>query len=505
MGSGRIRAIAAILLAVGGVAVGVSVLRKSGPDRPSVVLITIDTLRPDRLGCYGHPTNRTPSMDRIAREGTMFDVAYCDMPWTSGSMSSVMTGQYSNRHGVQLPMHKLRPEAVTLAELLQARGYQTGAIIGSFPLDSVYGLDQGFETYDDEFDRPMFAVTGQPVERIESRLPDDPKEMAAFVAKKLQNDAYRSDESVTDAAVGWLDEVRDGRPFFLWVHYFGPHEKYHAGSLVDQEPGIIAAYDADVEAADRAVGRLVEHLRELRLLDDTLLVLHADHGQSLGEHGGYVGHGLAIDDESVRIPLLLRYPRRFGAGIRRRDIGRNVDLLPTILEVVGLERMTGLAGRSLLPTSGDAEGAGVPPEQQTAYFESFLTTILFRPIEDPELGVVLGPANLTGVRTPRWRMTTWTVVGPCSGGDPSRDAFGVWMLKNSKAIDETRCRQIRKIQLFGGADGGSSREQSADHPDVVAELEAILRLQASQPSDASSGFILSPEQERKLKSLGYLR
>jgi arylsulfatase A-like enzyme len=468
------------------------------------VLITIDTLRPDRLGCYGHRTNRTPSIDRIAREGTMFDEAYCDMPWTTGSMSSVMTGQYSSRHGVQLPMHKLKPEAVTLAELLQARGYQTGAIIGSFPLDSVYGLDQGFETYDDEFDRPMFAVAGQPLERIESQLPDDPREMAAFVAKKLRNDAFRSDESVTDAAVGWLDKVRDGRPFFLWVHYFGPHEKYHDENLVDQEPGIIAAYDADVEAADRAVGRFVEHLRELRLLDGTLLILHADHGQSLGERG-YVGHGLSIDDESVRIPLLLRYPRRVGAGIRRRDIGRNIDLLPTILEAVDRKQAEGFPGRSLLPTSSDPEGASVPPERQAAYFESYLTTILFRPIEEPEIGVILGPVSLTGIRTPKWRLTTSNVVGPCSRGDPSRDAFGTWILRDPKEVDEARCRQIRKVQLFGGTDHGSSREMSAEHPDVVAELEAILRLHVAQPSDAGGRFTLSPEQERKLRSLGYLR
>ena len=476
-------------------------LRRLGPDRPSVVLITIDTLRPDRLGCYGH-TNRTPSIDRMAREGTVFEVAYCDMPWTTGSMASVMTGQYSNRHGVQLPMHKLKPDAVTVAELLQARGYQTGAIIGSFPLDSVYGLDQGFETYDDEFDQPMFAVAGRPIERVESQLPDDPKEMAAFVAKKLRNDAFRSDESVTDAAVRWLDNVRDGRPFFLWVHYFGPHEKYHEGNFVDQEPGIIAAYDADVEAADRAVGRLLEHLRELRVIDDTLLILHADHGQSLGEHG-YVGHGLSIDDESVRIPLLLRYPPRVAAGTRRSDIARTVDLLPTILEAVDHEQVPGLAGRSLLPASSDPEGASVPPEHQTAYFESYLMTMLFRPIEDPELGVVLGPASLTGMRTPRWRLATWTVVGSCSRGDPTRDAFGTWMLRNPKAVDEARCRQIKKIELFGA--DGSSRELSAEHPDVVRELEAILRLHVGQPSDATGRFTLSPEQEQKLKSLGYLR
>jgi arylsulfatase A-like enzyme len=403
-------------------------------------------------------------------------------------------------------MHKLRPESVTIAELLQARGYQTGAIIGSFPLDSVYGLDQGFETYDDEFDRPMFAAAGYPVGRVESKLPDDPKELTDFVAKKLRNDAYRSDESVTGAAIRWLDNVRDGRPFFLWVHYFGPHEKFHDGiSFVDQEPEIVAAYDADVEAADRAVGRLLEHLRELRLIDDSLIILHADHGQSLGEHDGYVGHGFSIEDESVRIPLLLRYPRRIGAGIRRRDLGRNIDLLPTILEAVDREQAPDLSGRSLLPPSGDPEGAKVPPERQTAYFETYLTTIRFLPIEDPELGVVLGPANLTGVRTPRWRLMTWTVAGPCSRGDPVRDAFGKWEQANPEGVDEARCRQIHKTKLFGTADDGSSREQSAEHPDVVTALEAILSLHVAQSSDAGRRFTLSPEQEQKLKSLGYLQ
>ena len=133
--------------------------------RPSVVLVTIDTLRPDRLGCYGHRKNATPALDRLAREGMLFENAYCDVPWTTASMSSVMTGEYSTRHGVQLGNAKLKASAVTLAEILRDRGFQTGAIIGSFPLDAVFGLNQGFDVYDADFTHPMIDVPGQVIPR----------------------------------------------------------------------------------------------------------------------------------------------------------------------------------------------------------------------------------------------------------------------------------------------------------------------------------------------------
>src|SRR5262245_37374265 len=124
--------VVAIAAGAGAVVVGVRTLRGPGAP-PSVLLITVDTLRADRVGAYGHPVNRTPAMDRLAHEGMLFESAYCDVPWTTGSMASVMTGQYAAHHGVQLPSMRLKPEAVTMAELLGARGYQTGAIVGSFP------------------------------------------------------------------------------------------------------------------------------------------------------------------------------------------------------------------------------------------------------------------------------------------------------------------------------------------------------------------------------------
>lgn len=496
------------MLALAAVVLALSYLSGRSGSRPSILLITIDTLRPDRLGCYGHPTNRTPAIDQLAQEGMLFERAYCDVPWTTGSMASVMTGRYSNEHGLRLPIYKLDPKAVTMAELLHARGFQTGAIIGSFPLDSVYGLDQGFETYDDEFSMPMIAVPGVPVQRIESKLPEQRDEQAAFITEKFKNDAYRPDEDVTDAAIRWLDTVRDGRPFLLWVHYFGPHEKLRGdSSFVSQEPDIVAAYDPDVEAADRAVGRLLDRLRALRILDDTMVILHADHGQNLGEHD-YVGHSLRLDEVSVRIPLIVRYPRLVPPGVRRRDIARNIDILPTVLDVSATQA-EGTSGRSLVPSRADPSGLRVPADRQIAYFETYVPAITYVPMTTHELGTVLGPMRRLGVRTAGWKLLTDEMVGPCTRGEaPERDPFGTWILQNPVALDAERCEEIRTTELYRESDSPSrGLELSATHPpDVVAELRAVIRKHSDQETASVDGkFTLSPEQERKLKSLGYLQ
>jgi len=476
------------------------------PHRPSVVLITIDALRPDRLGAYGHTNNRTPAIDRLAREGMLFETAYCDMPWTTGSMSSVMTGQYSSSHGVQLPTTKLKPEAVTMAEILLAEGYQTGAVVASFPLDSVYGLDQGFETYSDEFSMPMIATADTPVEHVESRSPEGDGTGNKATLKKFQNDAYRPDEDVTDAAIHWLETIRGDRPFFLWVHYFGPHEKLRGDvGFVDQEPAIVKAYDPDVEAADRAVGRFVDRLRSLELLDETLLVVHADHGQNLGEQG-FVGHGLRIDEATVRIPLILRYPARIRAGLRRVDTAHNVDILPTVLAAVGLKNQ-GPAGRSLLPSHADPRGAYTPADQQIAYFETLLPAMIHVPLLVPQYWTVLGPVKRSGLRTPEWRFVNDQVVGACNyGGTPHRDPFGAWILPDAKPLEASKCEKIQSTMLYAVSSlGDREPDVSKQHPDVVAKLATLLQQHAEQKADLASQFNLSPVQQEKLRSLGYLK
>lgn len=476
------------------------------PHRPSVLLITIDALRADRLGSYGYPRNQTPAIDRLAREGMLFDRAYCDIPWTTGSMSSTMTGQYSSSHGVQFPTTRLKSEAVTMAEILHAEGFKTGAVVGSFPLDSVYGLDQGFETYDDEFRLPMIAVSGVATQHVESQRPDKPEGAGDFTLKKFQNDAYRPDEDVTDAAIRWLESARGRRPFFLWVHYFGPHEKLRGDiGFVEQEPAIVAAYDPDVEKADRAVGRLIDRLGSLGRLDETLVIVHADHGQNLGEQG-FIGHGLRIDDVTVRIPLILRYPALIPPGLRRVDTAHNIDILPTVLAAMGVKG-DGMAGRSLLPSRDDPRGTSVPAQQQIAYFETLLTTIIQVPLLVPQYWTVLGPVKRSGLRTSEWRFVSDQVVGACShGGTPHRDPFGTWILPDAKPLQASECEKICATSLYPvSALGDREPDVSKRFPGVVAAMAQALQQHAEQKSDLASNLALSPEQQEKLRSLGYLK
>lgn len=487
--------------------------------RPSIVLITIDTLRPDRLGAYGHPTIQTPALDRLAREGMLFETAYCDMPWTTGSMSSVMTGQYSSSHGVDLPTMKLKPEALTMAEMLHAEGYRTAAIVGSFPLDSVYGLDQGFETYDDEFSLPMIEVGGSELEHVPSQ---DPNLEPGFTLRKFQNDAYRPDQDVSKAAIQWLREGRTRntfnnwtlrlknllwpRPFFLWVHYFGPHEKLRGDlGIVTQEPGIIEGYNPDVEWADRAVGRFLDELRSLFLMDRALVIVHSDHGQNLGEFG-VVGHGLRIDEATVRVPMILRYPSRIPANLRRVDVAHNIDILPTVLDLVGLPAENPV-GRSLLPTKDDPLGEKVPEEKQIAYFSTKLTTMILPPIKVPGFHTVLGPVMRSGLRTPEWRFVEDQVVGACThGGKPQRSELGDWSILLGRPLPKETCEKFKVDYLYPVTSRGDAEPDVADeHPKVVKDLLELLRVHASHKAPLASSFDLSAEQEEKLRSLGYLK
>lgn len=497
--------------------------------RPSVLLVTIDTLRADRVGAYGHTANKTPAIDRIAREGALFETAYCDIPWTTGSMSSVMTGQYSSSHGVDLPSYKLKDDAVTMAEILRDNGYRTGAIIGSFPLDSVFGLDQGFQTYDDTFTMPMLEMEGEVIEHVASIDPED--QSPEFGVKKFENDSYRPDEQVTDAAVRWLDDFRKDTPqnpwlrwvhdrivgerYFLWVHYFGPHEKLKGGrGFVDQEPDIVAAYDGDVEKADTAVGRLFDRMRELGILDDTLVVIHADHGQNLGEFG-VVGHGQRIDEATVRIPMILRYPTAFPSQTRRVDVARNVDILPTVMQLTN-STASGLVGRSLLAPPGDPRGERVPAGTQVAYFETRQPTLFYQPILVPVYWTVLGPMVRSGIRTMDWRYQEDQIVGACVyGGQPSkdgrtgtpkRDGFGTWYLPGPKLLEESKCRDIRAKYLYPVSEDGDGAPNVANsNREVLATLGTRLEEHAAQRAPLSSKFKLNVQQEEKLRSLGYLK
>jgi len=315
----------AALLAVvlGGLGVG-ACTRSEAPDvsRPNVLIVTIDTLRADRLGCYGYGLARTPVIDRLAAEGVRCSDAATSAPITLPAHSSIMTGLYPPAHGVRdNGNYALGSEAVTLGERLSAAGYVSGAFVSAAVLARRYGLDQGFATYDDE----LWAEDEPPIFMIRER----------------------TGERTAARAVAWLDEwKRDGagRPFFLWMHLFDPHQPHDAESV---ELAVMSptGYDLEVAEADLATGKVVDWLGRAGLLDQTLVVVTADHGESLGEHGEPT-HGIFIYDATIRVPLIWRLPGVLPADRVYAGPVRHIDIAPTVLGLVGLDA-TGMQGVDL--------------------------------------------------------------------------------------------------------------------------------------------------------------
>jgi arylsulfatase A-like enzyme/tetratricopeptide (TPR) repeat protein len=301
----------------------------------NVVLFTLDTLRADRVGCYGYEKVETPVLDSLATGGVRFADAVTVVPLTLPSHSTIMTGNYPPRHGVRNNgTYRLVAQQTTLAERLKAAGYATAAFIGAFVLESRYGVNQGFDVYNDRFDL-RYRTPGR------NWLPPE-----------------RPADAVTDAALRWLDEHQQsasGQPFFMWLHLFDPHLPY------DPPEPFRTRYASDlyvgeIAFTDQQVGRTIQRLRDLKLLDHTLVVAVADHGESLGQHGENA-HGLLIYRPTIHVPLLFYAPAIIGGGRVVDDrVVTTADLAPTILDLLGLE-LGPCDGLSLLRAGARAERA----------------------------------------------------------------------------------------------------------------------------------------------------
>jgi arylsulfatase A-like enzyme/Tfp pilus assembly protein PilF len=315
---------------------------------PNVLFITIDTLRADHLGCYGFAAARTPHIDGLASEGVRCADAISAAPITMPAHSSIFTGLLPPAHGVRdNGAFALGDENVTLAERLKARGYATQAFVSAIVLSRRYNLTQGFDGYDDDLwaeDQPkLFMIRDRPAART------------------------------SELAVAWLRRWAASSPrppFFLWVHFFDPHQPY-AASLEDRK-GAASPYDAEIVSADRGVGRLLDALRESGVQDDTLVVLTADHGESLGEHQEKT-HALFVYDATVHVPLIFRYPAKLPRSRVYPGAVRSVDIVPTVLAMLGLPGGEETQGQSLLR----AFRGEVPPPDLPQYSESLLAELGF--------------------------------------------------------------------------------------------------------------------------------
>ena len=289
----------------------------NGPVRtkaaPNVILITLDTLRSDRLSCYGSKKVDTPNIDSFATEGVRFTNAASAVPLTLPAHASIMTGLYPPGHGVRENVGYVLDERFpTLAELLGKGGWATGGFVSAFVLDHQWGIGRGFDRYFDDFD-----LSG----------------LAAGNAANMGS-VQRDGADTVAAAVRWLDERPAGRPFFLWLHLYDPHEPYTPKepfrSRYPDQP-----YDAEVAYTDSLVGTFRQALVDRGLLDDSLVVVTSDHGEGLGDHGEDF-HGFFVYDTTVHAALIVRLPAGARGGrVVDRPVS-HVDLLPTILDLAGL-------------------------------------------------------------------------------------------------------------------------------------------------------------------------
>jgi arylsulfatase A-like enzyme/Flp pilus assembly protein TadD len=298
----------------------------TGLNAPNVLLISIDTLRADRLGSYGYRDAQTPVIDALAARGLRFAQATTVAPLTLPAHASLLTGTFPTFHGVRdNGQFYLADDQTTLTEVLKARGYRTGGFVGAFVLDRRWGMAQGFDTYFDDFDLSRY-------------------ELAAGI-----DAAQRPGDEVVDRAIKWLGEDTSA-PFFAWVHLYDPHAPYSAPEPYTSRfpPTMTGAYDAEVAFTDVQVGRLIDAIRDAGELENMFIVVVGDHGEGLGEHSEQQ-HGFFVYDATVQIPLIVA-----GPGLPARvvpDQVRIVDVMPTILEALGIERPALIQGASLVPAA----------------------------------------------------------------------------------------------------------------------------------------------------------
>lgn len=332
-----------------------------GSDGP-IIVVSIDTLRADHLPVYGYRSVRTPAIDALARDGVVFERAYAHAPQTLPSHISILSGRLPFETGVRDNIgFTIRPDQVSLPEMLRARGYATGGAVSSFVLRSETGINRGFDFYDS---RMPEAAPDKPIGQIERR-----------------------GEETLAVATDWMERLASPR-FFLFFHLYEPHKPYAPPARF----AAYAPYDGEIAWSDENLGSLIAWLKAHHLYDAATIVLLSDHGEGLGDHGE-LEHGLFLYDETIRTALVVKLPHGKCAGQRVSTPVQHIDLVPTVLDLVGAPRPPGLRGRSLRALlergEDDTGGAGFYAEALYGRYHygwsdlSALTDARFRFIKAP--------------------------------------------------------------------------------------------------------------------------
>jgi choline-sulfatase len=402
--------------------------------RPNVLLVTIDTLRWDHVGCYGSRNAATPVLDRLAASGARFETAIMHAPLTAPSHASILTGLTPLRHGVRDNGAFVLPtDVLSLPVVLQREGYTTAGFVSGFPVDRRFGFANGFTSYDDRL--PRGATLGR------------------------ESQTERRADQTSNRVLEWLSGTTT-RPWFLWVHYFDPHAAYDPPpeylKLFPDHP-----YDGEIAFVDAQIGRLFDRLKQLGQFTRTLVLVTADHGESLGDHGEQT-HGVFVYDSTLRVPWIIS-----GPGIHAGDVpevvARGVDVMPTLLDLAGVTVPPAIDGRSLRPA---LDGRALADEP--AYVESLLAKRH------------LGWAPIHGLRDARWKYIQ--VPGP-ELYDLSADAHET--ANRAPAERDRVATMARELQAQLSAARRQTTERRSD-PETTARLRALGYISGT-PADAEKG------------------
>lgn len=405
-----------------------------GRERPNLILLTIDTCRADRLSCYGYDRETTPNLDRLASEGVLFENTRTCVPITLPSHVSILTGLYPTFHGVhENGFYTAADSLLTLAEILKGEGYATAAFVGAFPLDSRFNLDQGFDHYGDAFgEREGRSVPGV-------------GGVSIFFVERPANE-------VNEEFFHWLKE-RGREPFFVWIHYFDPHQPFEPRPPYDAMYAG-SPYSAEIAFVDECVGRLRGRLEQTGHMERTIFAVTSDHGEALGQHGE-ISHALLLFDSTLRVPWIMRCPQDMRIAGRFSHPVRTVDILPTLLELLGFEIPGMLHGTSMAGLFRGEDG-GV----RDHYYETFFGKLHF------------GWSVLLGYQSGPWKY----VHGP------KPELY-------QTALDPAEMSNVIEV-----------------YPDTAAQLtEKLFSLVSEAPEEGHSMFTdTDQETQARLEALGYV-
>lgn len=448
--------------------------------RPNILLVTLDTLRVDYLGCYGHPWIKTPNIDALAAHGTQFLQAIAQAPSTGPSHTSIFTSLYPFDHGAENG-RPLKPGLVTLADLLRAIGYETVAFTSSTTTRSLNsGLQQGFERYSDSL------VTWSELFGFDSF-----QNLISMYLIGIAQQSQIPGEYVSNRALSWLESRDSDRPFFCWLHYFDPHAPYGApapfadayrGKANDGLPMATERerYAEDVSYTDHQLGRVLDALRREGLLDNLLIVVTSDHGEAFGEtHGDCTEklHGRFLYDTTQHVPLIIQRPGERGPGRRVAELVELTDLAPTILDFLEAPAPEDFVGKSLLPllTGKVFEHSGR---------DGHAFNIIDVPSRDAGGGVMF--VQQLAIRSPTWKYIAVPYQERAELYDLQSDPRERHNLARER-IDVARNRHAAVMPFWDAARDTSDDPRQRLAPALVRQLQALGYLGGADTGGAKEG------------------